>query len=171
MKQLATLTDADIIEGATNKSPDDFFKRQAARAIVFNDNGQVYLLHMSNYGYHKLPGGGVDDGEDMPTALFRELKEEIGCQAEITGEVGEIRELRSEMEWDQTSYCYLAKQNGELMPTALEPSEIEQGAQTVAADNIDAAIELLEKDSPTDYEGKFIKQRDLIFLRQAKDLA
>ncbi|HEY1064286.1 MAG TPA: NUDIX domain-containing protein [Candidatus Saccharimonadales bacterium] len=169
MKQLATLTDSDIFEGAVNKSSNDFYKRQAARAIVFNESGQVYLLHMSNYGYHKLPGGGVDDGEDMPTALFRELKEEIGCPAEITGEVGEIRELRSEMGWDQISYCYLAKQNGELVPTELEPSEIAQGAETVIAESIDAAIELLEKDSPVDYEGKFIKQRDLIFLRRAQE--
>lgn len=170
MKLLATLTDTDVLPDGMSKAPDNFYKRRAARAIVFDEKGRIYLLHMSNYSYHKLPGGGIDEGEDVSTALYRELFEEIGCPAEITGEVGEIRELRSEMEWDQLSYCYVARQNGELQPTHLEPSEIEQGAKTVVVGSIDEAIELLKKDTPTDYEGKFIQQRDILFLQEAKSI-
>ena len=171
MQLLATLTDKDIFPGTHNNPSENFYKRRAARAIVLNEQGQIYLLHMTNYGHHKLPGGGIDEGEDVEVALYRELEEEIGCPAEITGEIGEIRELRNEMKWDQTSYCFTAKQNSDLMPTRLEPSEIEQGAETVLVQNIDEAIQLLEKDTPTDYEGKFIQQRDLLFLQQAKATA
>lgn len=170
MNHLATITDEDVIEGATNMSPKDFYKRRAARAVVVTDSGQLYLLHMSNYEYHKLPGGGIDEGEEVEAALYREIEEEIGCPAEIVDEVGEIREYRSKERWDQTSYCYLAKQTGELVPTRLEPGEIEEGAETVVAKDIDEAIRLLEQDMPTSYEGNFIQRRDLLFLRTARDL-
>src|SRR5690348_9022313 len=97
MKLLSTITDEDIFENATNLTPDDFYKRIAARAIVLNDKDEVYLLNMSNHGYHKLPGGGVDEGEGVHDALYRELIEEIGCPAKVIHEVGEIIELRNEM--------------------------------------------------------------------------
>jgi ADP-ribose pyrophosphatase YjhB (NUDIX family) len=170
MKHLATITDEDIFPGVERKSPDNFYQRRAARAIVLDERGRVYLLHMSNYGYHKLPGGGIDEGESMESALYRELLEEIGCPAEVVGEVGQITEFRNDMEWEQLSFCFIAKQNGKLRPTQLEPSELEEGAQTAIAQNIDDAIRMLEQDKPTDYEGKFIQQRDLIFLRAAKTL-
>lgn len=168
MKLLATITDEDIFDNVKNHNPDDFSQRNAARAIVFSDKNEVYLLNMSNHNYHKLPGGGIDEGEDIYDGLQRELLEEIGCPAKVTQEVGEIIELRSEMNKRQKSYCYIAKQTGELVEANLEPSEIEEGAQTAIAKNIDEAIAILEKDEPTTYQGKFIQKRDLTFLREAK---
>lgn len=170
MKLLATITDEDVFDGAKNLASENFFKRQAARAIVFNDKDEIYLLHMSNHGYHKLPGGGIDISEDIHKALYRELIEEIGCPAKVVSEVGEIIEYRNGMEWVQKSYCFIARQAGELGETHLDQGEIEEGAQTAIATSIDEAIEILESDLPTTYEGKFIQQRDLVFLRTAKNL-
>lgn len=167
MNHLLTLTDKDILESPTTFDG-EWHVRRAARAIVLNEQSEVYLLKMSARNYHKLPGGGIDTGEAVHDALQRELFEEIGCPAEVTGEVGAIVEFRSEMGMEQHSYCYLAKQSGPLRKTALEEDEIEDGAETIVAATIDDAIALLEKDEPNNYDGKFIKQRDLTFLRAAK---
>lgn len=170
MKTLATITDEDIFPSAKNKDPKDFFIREAARAVVLNNQGQIYLLNMTRDKYHKLPGGGIDEGEDIKTALERELLEEIGCRVKVLSEVGQIIEYRNKIKLQQTSYCYIAQQVGNLESTNLEPSEIEQGAKMAVAQNIDDAIQLLEQDIADHYEGHFIQRRDLLFLQTAKSL-
>jgi ADP-ribose pyrophosphatase YjhB (NUDIX family) len=171
MRHLLTLKDEDLFTDAKNRMPEGWFKRTAARAVLFSEIGEVYLLKMSTRHYHKLPGGGVNEGESLETALSRELLEEIGCSAAIKGELGEIIEYRNREEMEQHSYCYIAKQSGPIGDTALEDGEVDDGAETVVAKNIDEAIMLLENDKPTNYEGHFIRQRDLRFLREAKRLS
>jgi 8-oxo-dGTP diphosphatase len=169
MKNLLIITEQDIEPGAPIVDTSNFRKREAARAVVTDSAGKVALLHVGLYSYHKLPGGGIDEGEDIPTALERELLEEIGCKAEVTGEVGEIIEYRNQFELEQTSYCFTATQVGEKGKPDFTDKELREQFSIVWADNIDNAITLLEQDEPTNYEGKFIKVRDLALLRAAKD--
>ncbi|HCY20386.1 TPA: hypothetical protein DIC40_00645 [Patescibacteria group bacterium] len=51
--------------------------REASRAVIFDDNGQIPLLFVSKHNYHKLPGGGFEIGENKKEALIREAKEEV----------------------------------------------------------------------------------------------
>lgn len=169
MNTLLALADKDIFASPA-QFDGEWRLRRAARAVVFGEGGKVYLLKMSARNYHKLPGGGIDDGEAISEALQRELLEEIGCPASIENEVGEIVEFRGEWGLQQISYCYTARQTSPLHKTALEADEIEDGAETVVAASIDEAIVLLEADEPNNYDGKFIQQRDLQFLRKAKSL-
>jgi len=48
----------------------------------------------------------------------------------------------------------------------LEESEIDEGFQLVWL-SLNNAIRKLEKDKPTNYEGRFIRERDLTFLKEA----
>jgi len=48
----------------------------------------------------------------------------------------------------------------------LEESEIDEGFQLVWL-SLNNAIRKLEKDKPTNYEGEFIRKRDLVFLKKA----
>ena len=170
MKIIQIIRDSNVFDGSENLPSDDWYKRQASRAVLFDQDGRVYLLKMSTYNYHKLPGGGVDEGESLEDAVRRELLEEVGCPADISSELGEIVEYRNDDKMEQHSYCYVAHQSGDLVETALEESEIEEGAKTVIANNIDEAINLLENDQPTNYEGHFIQMRDLRFLREARSV-
>ncbi|HJY98329.1 MAG TPA: NUDIX domain-containing protein [Patescibacteria group bacterium] len=147
--------------------PKEFTVRFAVRAVLFDDkDGLIPLLYVSKFGYHKLPGGGIKNKEDKMKALNREVLEETGVVGEIEGEVGEITEYRSKWNLFQTSYCYFGKvkTKGKQSYTSKETRE---GFKLVWL-SLDEAIDKLESDNPTNYEGKFIQERDLRFLQEVK---
>ena len=169
MKNILTIHEQDIVPEAPVIDTVNFRKREAARAVVSDNAGKIALLRVGLYDYHKLPGGGIDEGEDIPTALERELLEEIGCKAEVTGEVGEIIEYRNQFELEQISYCFVATQIGEKGEPDFTEKELREQFSIVWTDNIDSAIALLEQDKPTNYEGTFLQKRDLALLKAAKE--
>ncbi len=61
--------------------------RPCVGLCLFNNEGKVFVgerLDGSEKGAWQMPQGGIDEGEDIITAAFRELKEEIGTdKAEI----------------------------------------------------------------------------------------
>src|SRR5438128_2346152 len=52
--------------------------RKASRAIIIKD-GKIVVTHRNKFGmeYYILPGGGVDIGESLEQALYREMDEEV----------------------------------------------------------------------------------------------
>lgn len=153
-------------EWPTDKSTLKF--REASRAVIFDENDLIPMLFVAKNNYHKLPGGGIDEGEDKLSALFREVKEETGCEMKITGEVGEIIEYRSRFNLKQISYCYLGKITAKGDPDFTK-EELSDGFELVWMP-LDEAILKVENDKPKDYEGGFIQQRDLKLLQKAKEL-
>lgn len=171
MKNLLTIKEQDILPNSPAVDTSTFRKRGAARAVLLDDSGQIYLLNVSKHGYHKLPGGGIDEGEDIRQAMERELMEEVGCKAEIQAELGTVIEYRNYDDGglEQTSYCYLARQVGEQVASALEEGELAEGMYEVKSKSIDDAISLLAQDKPDNLQGMFIQKRDLAFLQAAKE--
>lgn len=166
MKILRTITDLDI--GSNILAPESFLERKASRAVVFDADRKVALFHATKKRYHKLPGGGVEDGEDLETALRRELLEEIGCNVKDIRELGIVEEFRNAFGLHQFSYCFLATVDGAKGEPNLEQGEIDEGFVTEWED-LAAAIEILRReDSVEDYQGKFIRMRDLWFLEEAQ---
>ena len=169
MKHIATIRDSDLYEGVIDADPTGFRLRTAGRAIVFDDLRQVALLKVGSHNYYKLPGGGVEEGEDVKEALRRELLEEIGCEADIFGEVGEITQYLDKSELKHVSYCYLAKQTGEKGFPHFTDEERANGFEIVWAKDIDEAITFLKESKAGDYYGtSSILRRDLTLLLAAK---
>jgi 8-oxo-dGTP pyrophosphatase MutT (NUDIX family) len=143
--------------------------RRAARAIVQNDRNEIAILHVSKDHYHKLPGGGIEPGEDPLTALRRELMEEVGVEVEVLDEVGVILEFRQLFGFLQISYCYLTKVVGEFHGTSFTEKEIREGFAGRWF-TLDEAIARLAADLPAHLPGRFIRERDLTFLRAAREM-
>lgn len=120
-------------------------ERRASRAIVFDKGNNVALLHATNKNYHKLPGGGIEEGEDAIQALKREAMEEIGCEIENIKELGIVEEYRNQYSLHQLSYCFTADIKGEKGTPQLEEDEIADGFETVWM-NINDAIKVLESE-------------------------
>jgi 8-oxo-dGTP diphosphatase len=57
-------------------------QRQAAVAYLEREDGRLLCVWNRRYGGWSLPGGLVEDGESVPQALARELREETGLVLE-----------------------------------------------------------------------------------------
>ncbi len=160
MKLLATINP----EGVTEEEAKGFSVRQAVRAVVFDNEGKVAILHVQKRGYHKIPGGGSESSEDVITALRRECLEEIGCEIEVENEIGEIVEYRRQHQLKQISYGYRAKLVGQKGIPAFTQEE-KSDSFTAEWHMLAEAIDQFEKDNLELYESKFMSTRDLLFLK------
>lgn len=59
-----------------------------ANAVIFNEAGQVLLTRRADNGLWCVPGGHLDPGESIGTAVIREALEETGLQVEIVAQTG-----------------------------------------------------------------------------------
>lgn len=164
MKQLAIINPENVLEKELKK----YLTRNAARAIIFDENKLVALLYVSNEKYYKLPGGGIEDLEDFEKALERECLEEIGSSIDIVSELGSIVEYRKIFNLKQTSYCYLAKLKGKKGVSSFTKEELKKGFKPVWLPYKEA-LKILSNNIATSFEGKnYIVPRDITFLEEAK---
>lgn len=169
MRILAELHDHDA-PSMPPAGANGYATRHAARAILLNDRHEVALLHVRNGGYHKLPGGGVEAGEDALQALRREVREETGCDIIVLGEVGRIVEWRHRRRQLHTSDCWLVSQTGSARAPAFTARERASGFVLVWYESLSAALDGMSEDRPKSYDGQCIVRRDLLFLRAAAAL-
>lgn len=87
--------------------------RVAVRGIIFIE-GKLLLIE-NDFGEVKLPGGGIETGEDDYQALIREVMEETGYKviSDTIKPFGEIEEkrlsVREHMIWHQMSRLYFCE--------------------------------------------------------------
>ena len=153
-------------ENVDENSISDWQYRKAARAVVFDSENRIGLMHVKNLNYYKLPGGGIEQGEDIKIALDRECEEELGVEIEIIKEIGSIVEYRAQFKLHQTSYCFLARAISEKNVPNFTDEEKSSGFEIVWVEP-NEALRLLNLKETSDYEGKFIGERDSYFLNKA----
>ena len=169
MKILKTIRDKDF--GLDFPDPEVYTERKAARAIVFDQNNTIAMLYSINKNYHKIPGGGVENGEDIIQALRREMIEEIGCEIDNIKELGIIEEYKNQSSVHQISYYFTANLKGEKGKPQLTEKESDEGFQTVWL-SIDGVIKILEIEKDVEhYDGKFVTTRDLFILNEVKKIS
>jgi 8-oxo-dGTP pyrophosphatase MutT (NUDIX family) len=168
---IAEIGDADFDPSFTPpKTLADYGVRKASRGILIN-NGKMALLFVSKENYHKLPGGGIEAGETNNDAFVREVQEETGCDCKVLDEDDQnsvVIETRDQFKLLQISYAFFSEIVGEPKELHLEQSEIDEGFELKWIP-VDQVINLLENDKPKNYEGNFIRARDLAILNFYKD--
>ncbi|SON53216.1 NUDIX hydrolase [Vibrio tapetis] len=124
-------------------------QRKAARAIVL-DGDNILLLYTERYHDYSIPGGGLDQDEDVIAGMVRELQEETGAQnIHSIAPYGIYEEFRP---WykdnadvmHMVSYCYTCKTDKQMGETNYEDYEIKNGMKAIWI-NIHEAIAHNEK--------------------------
>lgn len=143
--------------------------RQAVRAVLLNERKQIALMHIGEYDVYKLPGGGMEEGENLETAFVRELLEETGCEAEKISDLGIFIEKRGEWKMFQVSHCFLAKAT-KVGNLKLDEAEQKEKFTLHWVEGIEEAIELVKSNKSERYDDKYIRDRDLAILESAKKI-
>ncbi|WP_371187879.1 NUDIX hydrolase [Thalassotalea maritima] len=151
------------------------FHRQAARAIILRGE-DILLLYTERYHDYTLPGGGVDEGEDLQQGLVRELIEETGAQnIRNIKAFGRYEEFRPWYKNDfdimhMESFCYTCDIDEELADTQLEQHEIANGMRPVWVNIFDAINHNENTMANSDKKGMSIERETYLLKLIVKEL-
>ncbi|WP_339298089.1 NUDIX domain-containing protein [Paenibacillus sp. FSL R5-0623] len=169
MQLLRRITDSDFIGGAPEFM--ETTTRYASRGLLVDDRLNVAMMYMSKINLYKLPGGGIDEGEEIRDAFLREIKEETGYEAEIIHELGYIEEHKNKNNFMQHSYCFVAKAQNRVSNAMLTESEAELG-MIVEWMTFKKAIEAMNSSEIIcdDYSTQFMIVREKAILEKAVEV-
>lgn len=161
MKLLCELNDR-IILGQPGRSL--AIPRVTARAIVRNAEGLYAVMYAGKFHLYSLPGGGIEEGEDLITALRREILEETGCQCDRIRELGKVKENRACQDYTQISYYYVVDTCQSPQPIRL--TEAEQRSRTaVQWRTLEEVTRLICAPEHNTVQRKYLQARDAAALR------
>lgn len=150
-------------------------QRKAARAIVL-DGEYILMLYTERYHDYTLPGGGVDEGEDILQGMVRELEEETGAQnIHNIKPFGLYEEFRPWYKDDadvmhMVSYCFTCKIDRELGDTNYEDYEIKNGMKPVWINIRDAITHNELTMAESEKKGMSIERETFLLRLIAKEL-
>lgn len=169
MNIISKLTDDSI--SIESKEVNIYNLRLASRGIIERDDGKIAIQNKKTKNIFKLIGGGIELDENKIQAFQREVKEETGCEVEITEQLGTIEEYRSLNGLKQISYVFVARVINSTNKLNLTEQEKKDSAILLWVEP-EEALKLI-KDSYKDlssldfddeYNNKFIILRDIKIL-------
>lgn len=148
--------------------------RNIARAIVYDENGIFYFVRAErddDFGKATLietAGGGVEVGEELQTAIQRELKEELGVSVEIVFKIGVVSDYYNLIHRHNINNYFLCKVKS-------------FGEKNLTQDEIDSfhlsTLQLSYEEAVREYEnrkntrlGTLVANRELPILYRAKEI-
>ena len=146
--------------------------RDIVRAVAFDESGYFYFVRAvrdDDFGKATLietSGGGVEKNEDLEIALKRELKEELGAEAEIICKIGVVDDYYNLIHRHNINNYYLCKITS-FGEKNLTQDEIEEFHLSTLKLTFDEAINEYEKRRCTKV-GRLIANRELPILKHAK---
>ena len=158
-KEIANLTDRygqpEVIEAVL---PTDYLtsitnagRQSEVISAIMRPNGNLISITKPFYpeDTYRLPTGGVEVGEGIESALYREILEETGLQVEIVRFVAIIRYSNNANLYNFTSYLFLVKEiSGELF--CHDANEQISGFKEIAPKGLESIIDHLQN-----IKGKF----------------
>lgn len=148
--------------------------RKIARAVVFDSEGYYYFVRAvreDDFGSATLietAGGGVERGEDLASAIRRELKEELGAEVDILCKIGVVSDYYNLIHRHNINNYFLCKISS-FGDKRLTQEEMESFHLSTLKMSYDEAVKEYEKRSATRL-GKLVANRELPVLRRAKEI-
>ena len=148
--------------------------RQVVRAIVVDADGKYYfnrLVRDDDFCHGTVietAGGGVEAGEELPDAIRRELREELGAEVEILAEIGTVSDYYNLIHRRNINHFYLCRavSFGETQMTDAEINAFHLSTLRLTYDEAEAEYARC-CDGPL---GRLIAARELPILRRAKKM-
>lgn len=148
--------------------------RLIARAIVVDDEDNFYFVranrddHFGKATLIETAGGGVEPGEDLNTAIRRELKEELGVEVEVMAKIGVVSDRYNLIRRHNVNNYFLCKALS-FGDKHLTRDEIEDYHLSTLKLNYEEALAEYEKRRCTKL-GRLIANREVPVLKRAKQL-
>ena len=148
--------------------------RRIARGIVYDDNGNFYFVRAErddDFGKATLietAGGGVEDGEDLDTAIKRELNEELGVEVEVICKIGVVSDFYNLIHRHNLNNYFLCKVVS-FGDKHLTQDEIESFHLSTLKMTYDDAVAEYERLRTTGL-GRLVSNRELPVLKRAKEI-
>ncbi len=143
--------------------------KYSTRTVLFDDDEKVAIINVTKHGYYKIPGGGIEDGENISDSARREVREEAGCDCTLIGELGRLETEVSIWDMLDISDGFIAKISGEKLVPKYEAWEKERGFEVIWFDNLDEAIATIEQNVVFEPGMECLQSRDLRFLKLARE--
>lgn len=162
MKLIKEITDIDILgtDGLSAAKP-----RYTARAVLKNIDGKYAVMYSHKFGLHSLPGGGVDEAENIVSALKREILEETGCICEHIKELGYVSENRFHCDYTQISYYFIVETEGSTQQTQMTEDEIINNME-LQWHTLEDMISLIASPVHDTNQRKFLQARDVAAIKE-----
>ena len=148
--------------------------RQIVRAILFDDEGYFYFVHVDrddDFGraaYIETAGGGVEDGENLDFAIRRELEEELGASVEVLCKIGVVSDYYNLIHRHNINNYYLCRAVS-FGKTHMTEDEIHSFHLSTLKLTYDEAVAEYERCTETPI-GRIVCNRELPVLKRAKEI-
>lgn len=148
--------------------------RNIVRAIVYDENRMFYFVRAvrdDEFGKATLietSGGGVENGEDLITAVQRELKEELGVSVDVVCKIGIVSDYYNLIHRHNINNYFLCKIKS-FGQKNLTQDEIEKFHLSTLKMSYEEAV--IEYDNRKNSKlGTLIANRELPVLHRAKEI-
>lgn len=173
MKKIATIYQKDVFPQMAEDSNIEYIVRNTGKAIMIDNKGKIGLVGNKENDFLQLPGGGIDEGENIDEGVIRECLEETGYAVEIKSEIGIIDDYRPRGKKHNVNFCYVVSVVGERGEVSHTEDESNIGMHTKWMD-VKTTLDIFRKQEKDLKEGKitfyntgFNILRDLKFLEEA----
>ena len=144
-------------------------KRISVRGIIKTKKGLATIFRRKNgTEYYVIPGGGVDNNENLEDALKRELKEELGVEVDVICKIGEVSDYYNLIHRHNINNYFLCKVKS-FGDKKLTKEEMDDFHLSTLRLSYEEACKEYEYRSNSKL-GKLISNRELPILHRAKEI-